>query len=146
MPKHQKGALWATTDDGSDSTLTISDLLSETNFPVWKHKAVSKFVKSSRKFNLKVVISIRSPWHQFYMHFELSIIGINVYNAVTTRFNNFVRRSAQYTTNFRLCYGVTICCVPVLMYWIYNIVRIARYGELTRHDFIHIFGLSSNVR
>jgi len=48
----------AATDEGFDSTLTISDLLSETNFPVWKHKAFSKFVKSFQKFNFKVIIII----------------------------------------------------------------------------------------
>jgi len=61
ISNHEKGALWATTDYGSDSTLTISDLLSETNFPVWIHKAVCKFFKSFQKVNFKVITIIRSP-------------------------------------------------------------------------------------
>jgi len=60
IPKHQNSALLVTTDDGSRSTLTISDLLSKKNFPVWKHKAVSKSVKSFQKFNFEVISIIRS--------------------------------------------------------------------------------------
>ena len=65
IPKHQKGALWTTT-------------------------------------NFKVTIFIRSPSHQFYKNFEISIIGMNFYNTVTTRRNILVRKSDQYTANFWL--------------------------------------------
>jgi len=41
---------------------------------------------------------------------------MNFYNAVPTRRNNLVRKSAQYTTNFWLGLGVIICCATVLMY------------------------------
>ena len=61
ISKHQNGASWAARCGDSNNTLTISDLLSETNFPDWKHKAFSKFVKSFKKFNFKVIIIIWSP-------------------------------------------------------------------------------------
>jgi len=54
--------------------------------------------------NFKITIIIRSFSHQFYKHFEISL-NLNEllqYNTVTTRRNNLVRKSAQYTANFRL--------------------------------------------
>jgi len=88
ISKHQQGGLWATTDDGSDSTLTISILLSETNFPVWIHKAVSKFVKSFQKFNFKVLGPFSTNSTSIV---NFPYLGLNMYNAVTTRLNNLVR-------------------------------------------------------
>jgi len=44
ISKNEKGALWATTDDGSDRTVIVSDLLAEAIFAVWIQKSVSYFV------------------------------------------------------------------------------------------------------
>jgi len=60
ISKYQKGSWWATTDDGSESTLTISDLLSETSFPVWKYKTVIMSVKHFHKCKFKVITIIMS--------------------------------------------------------------------------------------
>jgi len=74
--------------------------------PCWD-KSVSNHKKDQKgalwaTTNFKVTIIIRSPSHQFYKHFEISIIGMNFYNTFATRHNTLARQSAQNTTNFPL--------------------------------------------